>query len=118
MDIYGRSRHSVKFMHDNSVTHMNLKPANVMVPTTYGRPTMVDFGLPVRLKNKTQPFKCYVGTKGYIVPKVGKFRFSADVCGQSRPVGKVVKGIYYMLCRPSTSRDWLLVFSNGALTAP
>ena len=100
-------------MHDNSVTHMNLKPANVLVPSTYGRPTMVDFGLSVRLRDKTQLFKGYVGTEG----KVGKFRFSADFCGQSRPVGKVVKGIY-MLCRPSTSRDWLLILSNGALTAP
>ena len=40
-------------MHDSSVTHMNLKPVNVLVPPTYGRPTMVDFCLSVRLRNKT-----------------------------------------------------------------
>ena len=36
---------AVKFMHDHNVAHMDLKPANILIPSTYGRLTIVDFGL-------------------------------------------------------------------------
>jgi serine/threonine protein kinase len=100
-------------MHDNNVAHMDLKPANILVPSTYGRLTIVDFGLSVRLRNKTELLLGYAGTEGYIAPEVGKTRFS-PIRADLWSVGKVVMELC-MLCRPSTSRDWLLVLSEQQL---
>ena len=104
---------AVKFMHDNNVAHMDLKPANILVPSTYGRLTIVDFGLSVRLRNKAQLLQGYAGTKGYIAPEVGETKFS-PICADLWSVGKVVKELC-TLCRPSASRDWLLVLSEQQL---
>jgi len=103
---------AVKFMHDHNVAHMDLKPDNILIPSTYGRLTIVDFGLSVRLRKKTQ-LQGYVGTKGYIAPEVGKTRFS-PIRADLWSVGKVVKELC-MLCRPSASRDWLLDISEQLL---
>ena len=103
----------VKFMHDHNVAHMDLKPANILIPSTYGRLTIVDFGLSVRLRKKTQLFQGYAGTKGYVAPEVGETKFS-PIRADLWSVGKVVKELC-MLCRPSTSRDWLLALSEQQL---
>jgi serine/threonine protein kinase len=73
---------AVKFMHDNNVAHMDLKPANILIPSDYGRLTIVDFGLSLRLRNNRYPFQGYAGTEGCIVPEVGKTKFSPLSCGQ------------------------------------
>jgi len=104
---------AVKLMHDHNVAHMDLKPANVLVPSSNGRLTIVDFGTSVRLGNKTQLLQGYAGTEGYIAPEVGKTTYS-PIRADLWSVGKVVKELC-MLCRPSTSRDWLLVLSEQQL---
>ena len=101
---------AVKFMHDHNVAHMDLKPDNILVPSTYGRLTIVDFGLSVQLRDKTELLQGYAGTEGYIAPEVGKTKF-VPTCGS---VGRVVKELC-MLCHPSSSRDWLLVLSEQQL---
>ena len=103
----------VKFMHDNDVAHMDLKPANILIPSAYGRLTIVDFGLSVRLKRRNQLLQGHAGTKGYIAPEVGDTKFS-PIRADLWSVGKVVKELC-MLCRPSISRDWLLVLSEQQL---
>jgi serine/threonine protein kinase len=98
---------SVKFMHDNNVAHMDLKPGNILIPSAYGRLTIVDFGLSIRLGNKMQLRRGFAGTKGYIAPEVEEIKLFS-------PVGIVVKELC-MLCSPSPSRDWLLDLSEELL---
>jgi serine/threonine protein kinase len=95
----------VQFMHDHNVAHMDLKPDNILVPSTYGRLTIVDFGLSVRLRNKAELLQGRAGTEGYIAPEVGNTKFS-PIRADLWSVGKVVKELC-MLCRPSASRDRL-----------
>jgi serine/threonine protein kinase len=101
---------AVEFMHDHNVAHMDLKPANILVPSTYGRLTIIDFGISVRLRNKTELLQGYAGTQGYIAPEVGNTKFS-PIRADLWSVGKIVKELC-MLCRPSTYRDWLSVLSE------
>jgi serine/threonine protein kinase len=101
---------AVEFMHDHNVAHMDLKPANILVPSTYGRLTIIDFGISVRLRNKTELLQGHAGTQGYIAPEVGNTKFS-PIRADLWSVGKIVKELC-MLCRPSTYRDWLSVLSE------
>ena len=104
---------AVKFMHDHNVAHMDLKPSNLLIPSEYGRLTVVDFGLAFRLTNEKQLLEGHAGTKRYIAPEVGHTKFRpmrADLWS----VGKVIQELC-MLCRPSPARDWLLSVSKQLL---
>jgi serine/threonine protein kinase len=105
---------SVKFMHDNNVAHMDFKPGNILIPSAYGRLTIVDFGLSIRLRNETQLCRGFAGTEGYIAPEVGKTKLYSPIRADLWSVGKVVQELC-MLCSPSTSRDWLLDLSKQEL---
>ena len=100
-------------MHDQNVAHMDLKPANILVPSTYGRLTIIDFGLSVRLKNKTELLEGHAGTQGYMAPEVGHSKFS-PIRADLWSVGQVVKELC-MLCRPSPHRDRLSDLSEQLL---
>ena len=105
---------SVKVKHDNNVAHMDLKLGNFLIPSAYGCLTIVDFGLSVRLRNKTQRFRGCVGTTGYTAPEVEEIEIFSPIRADLWSVGKVVKELC-MLCSPSTSRDWLLDLSEQEL---
>ncbi|KDR72618.1 hypothetical protein GALMADRAFT_756816 [Galerina marginata CBS 339.88] len=106
---------AVKFMHDNCVAHMDLKPSNLLIPSEYGTLTVIDFGVSVRVKTPGQLFKSKgrVGTEGYIAPEVGRTKFS-PIRADLWSTGEVVEE-FCMLCRPSPSRDRLLVLSKKLL---
>jgi serine/threonine protein kinase len=104
---------AVEFMHANNVAHMDLKPSNILIPSAYGRLTIVDFGLSLRLRSKSHLFQGYAGTEGYIAPEVGKTKFS-PIRADLWSIGKVVKELC-MRCRPSASRVWLLALSEQEL---
>ncbi|KAG5638069.1 hypothetical protein H0H81_002037 [Sphagnurus paluster] len=106
---------AVKFMHDNCVAHMDLKPSNLLIPSEYGTLTVIDFGVSVRVKKPEQLFqsKSRVGTEGYIAPEVGRTKFS-PIRADLWSVGKVVEE-FCTLCQPSPSRDWLLDLSKRLL---
>ncbi|KAG5649840.1 hypothetical protein H0H81_001809 [Sphagnurus paluster] len=106
---------AVKFMHDNYVAHMDLKPSNLLIPSEYGTLTVIDFGVSVRVKKLEQLFqsKSRVGTEGYIAPEVGRTKFS-PIRADLWSVGKVVEE-FFTLCRPSACRDWLLCLSKRLL---
>lgn len=105
---------AVKFMHDNNVAHMDLKPSNILIPSAYGRLTIVDFGLSIQLGNKTQLRRGLAGTKGYIAPEVEQIKVFNPIRADLWSVGIVVRELC-MLCRPSPSRDWLLDLSDELL---
>ena len=104
---------AVKFMHDHNVAHMDLKPSNLLIPSEYGRLTVVDFGLSFRLKNEAQLVEGHAGTKGYIAPEVGHTKFR-PIRADLWSVGKVIQELC-MLCRPLPARDWLLLVSKQLL---
>jgi serine/threonine protein kinase len=101
----GQLFEAVQFMHDHNVAHMDLKPANILVPSSYGRLTIIDFGSSVRLRNKMDLRQGHAGTEGYMAPEVGNAKFS-PIRADLWSVGQVVKELC-MLCRPSTYRDRL-----------
>ena len=105
---------AVQFMHDHNVAHMDLKPTNILVPKTYGRLTIIDFGLSVRLGNKTELREGRVGTQGYMAPEVGNGKFS-PIRADLWSVGKVVKDLCMLCRRPSTHRDQLSDVSERLL---
>jgi serine/threonine protein kinase len=102
---------AVKFMHDHNVAHLDLKPSNILVPSDYGRLTVVDFGVSFQLRHAAQQGRA--GTEGYIAPEVGRKKFS-PIRADLWSTGKTVQELC-MLCRPSPSRDWLLALSEQLL---
>ncbi|KAG5653891.1 hypothetical protein H0H81_009714 [Sphagnurus paluster] len=106
---------AVKFMHDNCVAHMDLKPSNLLIPSEYGTLTVIDFGVSVRVKRPEKLFqsKGRVGTEGYIAPEVGRTKFN-PIRADLWSVGKVVEE-FCVLCQPSPLRDWLLALSKRLL---
>ncbi|KAF8804869.1 kinase-like protein [Phlegmacium glaucopus] len=104
---------AVKFMHDHNVAHMDLKPSNILIPSAYGRLTIVDFGVSVRLRNATQLRQGCVGTEGYMAPEVGRTKFS-PIRADLWSTGKTVQELC-MHCHPSPDREWLLALSNHLL---
>lgn len=104
---------AVKFMHDHNVAHLDLKPSNILVPSDYGRLTVVDFGVSFQLRHAAQLLQGRAGTEGYIAPEVGRMKFS-PIRADLWSTGKIVQELC-MLCRPSLSRDWLLALSKQLL---
>ncbi|KDR73206.1 hypothetical protein GALMADRAFT_30013, partial [Galerina marginata CBS 339.88] len=81
---------AVQFMHDHNVAHLDLKPSNILVPSDYGRLTVVDFGVSFRLKHAAQLLQGRAGTEGYIAPEVGQTKFS-PIRADLWSTGKVVQ---------------------------
>ncbi|KAF8963443.1 kinase-like domain-containing protein [Flammula alnicola] len=105
---------AVKFMHDHNVAHLDLKPSNILIPSEYGRLTIIDFGVSVRLRNAAQLLQGRAGTEGYIAPEVdGRTKFS-PIRADLWSTGKIVQELC-MLCRPSRSRGDLLALSKQLL---
>jgi serine/threonine protein kinase len=105
---------AVEFMHNHNVAHLDLKPANILVPKTYGRLTIIDFGSSVRLRHKRQLLQDYVGTQGYMAPEVGRTKFS-PIRADLWSVGQVVKELC-MLCPTSAYHAWLSDLSKRLLS--
>ncbi|XP_077302252.1 uncharacterized protein LOC143922796 [Arctopsyche grandis] len=63
----------VKFMHDNNIVHLDLKPENIMCQT---RPSqeikIIDFGLSKRLR-PNEEIRVFCGTPEFIAPEVINF---------------------------------------------
>ncbi|KAJ6227275.1 serine/threonine-protein kinase nekl-3 [Anaeramoeba flamelloides] len=60
--------HSLKFIHDNSFIHRDIKPQNIVIGLD-GYPRLTDFGCAIELKEETtQIYDRYVGTRFYFDP--------------------------------------------------
>ncbi|GJJ14531.1 hypothetical protein Clacol_008796 [Clathrus columnatus] len=88
---------AVNFLHENKIVHLDLKPENLMIPDSYGRLTIIDFEMSVRMLAGTF-CRGRVGSEGYMAPEMvnGLYYdpFKADLfscgvvivklCGKSR----------------------------------
>ena len=62
----------VRFMHENQVAHLDLKPDNLLVTITRSplRLLIIDFGVSRRVSTKESWVKGYRGTEGWAAPEV------------------------------------------------
>ncbi|KAF8870826.1 kinase-like domain-containing protein [Infundibulicybe gibba] len=106
--VAGQLFEAIDFMHQHGVAHLDLKPANIIIPSGGGRLSIIDFHTSVRVKDADTMFRGVVGTVGYIPPEVeaGRGRFSA-VRADLWSCGKILDELCD-LCQPSADCDKLL----------
>ncbi|KAF8888841.1 kinase-like domain-containing protein [Infundibulicybe gibba] len=106
--VVGQLFEAVDFMHQHGVAHLDLKPANIIIPSDGGRLSIIDFHTSVRVEDVNTMFRGAVGTVGYIPPEVeaDRGRFSA-VRADLWSCGKVLDDLCD-LCQPSADCDKLL----------
>jgi serine/threonine protein kinase len=99
---------AIDFMHQHNVAHLDLKPANVIIPVNGGRLTIIDFNRSVRVKGVDDMFSGIVGTDGYLPPeiKAGRGLYSA-IRADLWSCGKTLHELCAS-CWPSADRDALL----------
>ena len=72
---------SVAFLHHNEIVHRDLKPENILfsVPGDYSSLKLIDFGLSMSKKKKTENYR--VGTPYYMAPEMikGRYDYKSDV---------------------------------------
>ena len=59
----------VRFLHDQNVAHLDLKPHNIVITATM-RLKIIDFGVSVRVSNLESWIEGYRGTKGWAAPEL------------------------------------------------
>jgi len=99
---------AIDFMHQHGVAHMDLKPANILIPLHGGRLSIIDFNTSVRVKGVEDMFRGVVGTPEYIPPEVaaGRGLYSA-VRADLWSCGKTLYQ-FCKRCQPSADRSVLL----------
>ncbi|KAF8873429.1 kinase-like domain-containing protein, partial [Infundibulicybe gibba] len=70
---------AIDFMHQHGVAHLDLKPANILIPPGGGRLSIIDFHTSIRIKSVETMLGGVVGTRKYLAPEVkaNRGRFSA-----------------------------------------
>jgi serine/threonine protein kinase len=104
----------VRFLHENKVAHLDLKPENALVspPDLSSSPhlSIIDFGLSVRVKNEGTQVKGYRGTPSWSAPEVGpdengpRLLYSA-ILADRWSCGKVLHYICTFFCTPDPVVD-------------
>ncbi|KAF8879158.1 kinase-like domain-containing protein [Infundibulicybe gibba] len=67
--VAGQLIEAVDFMHQHGVAHLDLKPANILIPKGGGRLSIVDFHTSRRIKGVKTMLHGVVGTPKYIPPR-------------------------------------------------
>ncbi len=63
----------IQKLHDRDFLHRDIKVHNFMVDLTTGTVTVVDFAL---MREASEPYDKYCGTRGYIAPEIGAENYS------------------------------------------
>jgi len=86
----------VRFIHNNLVAHLDLKPDNIVVGAN-NRLRIIDFGVSVRVPLLESLIKGYQGTKGWVAPEVernpdaGYQAIRADLWSTGKVIGYLAK---------------------------
>jgi serine/threonine protein kinase len=99
---------AIDFMHQHSVAHLDLKPANITIPVNGGCLTIIDFNRSVRVNGVDDMFSGIVGAGGYLPPEVKAGRglynaIRADLWSCGKTLHELCDS-----CWPSADRDALL----------
>ncbi|KAI6006171.1 hypothetical protein F5J12DRAFT_832652 [Pisolithus orientalis] len=97
----------VAFMHAQLVAHMDLKPANIIVPLEGGYLSIIDFSSSIRLQSEKQKFRGIAGTTGYIAPEVERGDSYKPIQADLWSCGRTLE-VLCSICKPSPDRDFLL----------
>lgn len=99
---------AINFMHKHGVAHMDLKPANILIPLYSGHLSIIDFNTSVQVKGVETMFCGIVGTPGYIAPEVMSGRgIYSTVWADLWSCGKTLYE-FCGCCQPSVDRSVLL----------
>ncbi|KAI9443051.1 kinase-like domain-containing protein, partial [Lactarius indigo] len=62
----------VCFLHEHSIAHLDLKPANILVGgSSLPQLSIIDFGLSIRVEDEWTLVEGYRGTQSWTAPEVG-----------------------------------------------
>ena len=66
----------VAFMHEQGVAHLDIKPENIIVDSSTGRLSIIDYSVSQRVSGPDEMFAGFSGTLGHVAPKVGHEPYS------------------------------------------
>jgi Protein kinase domain len=66
----------IAFMHEQGVAHLDLKPENIIVDSSTGRLSIIDYSVSQRVSGPDEMFAGFAGTLGHVAPEVGQEPYS------------------------------------------
>jgi len=103
----------VAFMHEQGVAHLDLKPANIIVDSTTGRLSIIDYSVSEVVRGPDHMFTGFAGTYGHTAPEVGHESYSpirADLWSCGNVLRKLADR-----CQQSPQRDFLVEICDRLL---
>ncbi|PCH37415.1 kinase-like protein [Wolfiporia cocos MD-104 SS10] len=88
----------VAFLHEHNISHLDLKPTNIVVDVSTQKVYIIDFGLARRLQYEDAQISGYAGTEGWTAPEVGEHRYS-PIRADCWAAGKLIQDTF-KLCGP------------------
>ncbi|PCH37321.1 kinase-like protein [Wolfiporia cocos MD-104 SS10] len=88
----------VAFLHEHNISHLDLKPTNIVVDVSTQKVYIIDFGLARRLQYEDAQISGYVGTEDWTAPEVGEHRYS-PIRADCWAAGKLIQDTF-KLCGP------------------
>lgn len=84
----------VAFMHERGMAHLGLKPENIIVDSSTGQLSIIDYSVSQRVSG---PGEIFAGTLGHVAPEVGHEPYS-PIRADLWSCGNVLHGLDYR-CR-------------------
>jgi serine/threonine protein kinase len=66
----------VAFMHEHGVAHLDLKPENIIVDSSTGQLSIIDYSISQRVSGTSEMLAGFAGTPGHVAPEVGDKPYS------------------------------------------
>ena len=96
----------VAFMHEHGVAHLDLKPENIIVDSSTGQLSIIDYSVSQRVSGTSEMLAGFAGMPRHIAPEVGDKPYS-PIRADLWSCGNVLHNLSYR-CRQSSQRDFLL----------
>jgi serine/threonine protein kinase len=96
----------VAFMHEHCVAHLDLKPENIIVDSSTGQLSIIDYSVSQRVSGTNEMLAGFAGTPGHVAPEVDDKPYS-PIQADLWSCGNVLHNLGYH-CRQSSQRDFLV----------